>query len=317
VGELLIPMRRPLWLAAAALLVAGCSASGHEAAGGTPDPRPFSGATHFSSDEARVLHRAEEAEVGACMERRGLTYRTATGGDARRDAADSPYGLLRPGWAGSDGYGMTARVLAGPPPDPNEAHLAGLSDRERSRWRTALLGDEGDREEITVPGGPTLAYSPDSCVHIARTEVYGDGWTRLEFSLQHAGNEVIERTYRSPGFRGAQAEWARCMREEGYAYRTLEDPRDRIQRMLDAARGDPGRLRAAGRAELASARQDLDCQLGVDLHRRVAEAQRTAEEPVRRRWAADLERFAGMREAAVGRARHMTESGSPSAPGRS
>ncbi|MEV1007604.1 hypothetical protein [Streptomyces sp. NPDC049881] len=279
-------MRRPLLTAAVAvLLTAGCGGPGREAATDaeteTAVPRPLSGALHFSAAEQTALRDAEEALVRDCMRERGHDYRTAPGRDARRAAAVNPYTLLSPGWSASDGYGLTGAVLEGPPADPNEETLAALTEAERAAWEEALLGRREDHVEIDLPSGRTIGYAPDSCVQTARDGVYGEGWSELRYTVEDLSNDAISRTLESPGFGDAEAVWADCMAQLGYAYGTLEDPRREILGLLEEAGDDPDRLRAVGERELDLAADDLTCQLETDTHQRIADVQAAAEEPVR------------------------------------
>ncbi|MFD5749888.1 hypothetical protein [Streptomyces sp. NPDC127033] len=297
-------MRRPLWTAAAAvLLMAGCAAPGHEAAteADVPVPRPLSGAVHFSAAEQRALRDSEEALVRACMRDRGYEYRIGPARDARRAAAVNPYTLLSPRWSRSDGYGLTGEVLRGPPNDPNADMLAALPDPEREEWEEALLGRREDHVEISLPSGRRIGYSPHACVQVARDEVYGTGWAELRYVVEDLSNEAVRRTLASSGFHAAEAEWAGCMAGLGYSYTTLEDPRKEILDQLADADGDHDRVRAVGDRELALARDDLTCQLDTHTHRRIADAQAKAEEQVRAGAERELGRFQQSKRAALSR----------------
>ncbi|MFF2374136.1 hypothetical protein ACFVUW_07105 [Streptomyces xiamenensis] len=269
------------------MLVAGCSLSGHETPPDLPDPRPLGGAVHFTADQRSALWAAEEAGVRACMRERGHPYVSPEPGDSRRAAASSPYALLRPGWAESDGYGMTAEHIGGLPPDPNEDHLAGLTEEEEEIWRRALVGDEENVREIVLGEGLTTGDDPGSCVGVARAEVYGTEWPELYDPMEQLSNEVIELTRESGGFRGAEALWAGCMAERGLGYESLEDPRREIQELLMEGASS----QAAGERELELARTDLECQIETGLHEEVERAQQEVEQAVGAEARLELERY--------------------------
>lgn len=277
----------PLLLAGVAILAAGCQSSGREAPDEPPDPRPLNGVVHFTATQESALWQAEEEGVRACMRERGHRYVSVEEQDTRRTAAASPYGLLRPGWSEDDGYGMTAEVFAGPPSDPNEGHLAGLTEEEAADWRRALLGEEENFREIVLADGPTIGYDPDSCVGVARAGVYGAEWPDLYYPMEQLSNEVVELTRESGGFRGAEALWAGCMAERGLAYESLEDPRREIQDLLS----EGATPEVAGERELELARTDLECQLETGLHEEVERAQQEVEQAVGAEARLELERY--------------------------
>lgn len=295
-------MRRLLWLSAmACLLVAGCTASGHEAPQRGDEPWPLSGATRFSAAQTTALRQLEERRIRSCMRERGHEYRTAPRPDVRRVAAANPYGLLWAGWAGQDGYGITAEALAGPPPDPNASHLASLPKAERAAWQEALLGSDEDRQTVTLPSGVEITYDPRSCVEVATGAVYGRRWTALHHLMEDLTNEIVASAQATDRFRTAQGAWSDCMAERGHTYRRLHDPRVETHRRLERVERDPSAQRAVGRAELTLARDDVACQGETGLAPAVAEAQREAEAPSRSRWKEEIEEFRKLKEGALAR----------------
>lgn len=273
-------MRNLLWLTAAVLLVAGCSrASGHEAAAESqPDPRPLGGAVHFTAAESAALHRAEERNVQKCMKKQGFDYQTVPVGDVQKTAAASRYGLLTPRTAAQDGYGLTAQRLANPHPDPNARPLAALSETDRRAWEEALKGAaDGPRQEIRLPDGLTVTFAPDSCVSVARRELYGPDWEQQYYTLQSLSNSIAEDTLDHPLVTAAERKWVTCMRDEGFRYQGRGDPLKALKKQLDAAGTGSAALRAAGEEELRIARRDAACQAEAGLAEQVARAQEQVE----------------------------------------
>ncbi len=302
-------MRRLLWLTVAALLTAGCStASGRQAGDAQPHPRPLNGALHLTAAEATVLHAAEERRVRICMRERGFTYRTVPADDAGRSAAAGPYGLLAVAQAARDGYGLTSRRLDGPPKDPNEEHLASLSEAGRGEWNTALKGDpEGtDREKVVLPDGPTVTFDPESCVHLAQQRLYGDGWTRDHYLFQSLRNQVVRDTLGRPAVRKAERAWASCMQAAGFDHRSRSDAAAAVRERVRKA-GDGEALRAAGALEMRTAKQDAACQAEVALADRIAAAQERVEDALPENRTSGLDDFRAARQKVLADAAQAAE----------
>ncbi|MFI8949306.1 hypothetical protein ACIGO6_22640 [Streptomyces sp. NPDC053750] len=304
-------MRRLLWLTAAALLAAGCSASpgGGAAARKQPDPRPLGGALHYTAAESAALHRAEEQEVRTCMTSRGFDYDAIPVGDVERRAAESPYGLLTPSRAAQDGYGLTVQRLRKPPADPNAQRVSALAERDRRAWEGALKGAaNGPREEIELPGGPTVSVATDSCVSVARRALYGASWDRNQYALQSLRNSVVTDTLDHSLVRSAERKWAACMRDEGFRYAHREDPLKALKKRLDSAGSDAAALRATGREELRIAVRDAACQAEAGLAEQISRAQKQVEKALPPARTSLLEEFRAARDAALRQAGARTAS---------
>ncbi|MFG2546428.1 hypothetical protein ACGFOM_28760 [Streptomyces sp. NPDC048594] len=272
--------RNVLWLTAAVLFVAGCSqSSGHKAAAEPQlDPRPLGGAVHFTAAEAAALHRAEEHNVQKCMKKHGFDYRTVPVGDVQGAAAASRYGLLTPRRAAQDGYGLIAQRLSKTPSDPNARPFAGLSETDRRAWEERLKGAvDGPKQEIRLPDGLTVTIAPDSCVSVARQELYGPDWDQQYYTLQGLSNSIADDTLDHPLVTAAERKWVTCMRDEGFRYRDRNDPLKALKKQVDAAGTDSAALQAAGKEELRLATHDATCQTEADLAEQVARAQQQVE----------------------------------------
>lgn len=303
---MLISVRRLLWLAATALLVAGCGASGREAPAALPDPRPLSGVLYVPPTNATLLHDAEEAAVRDCMHERGFEYHVIPARDPWRLVEDNPYGLLQPDRATDDGYGITARRLGPPAGDPNDEILQRLSETRQRQWHEALVGTPDRHRKVKRPDGVTLSYDPGACVETGFRSVYGKPWTERFRALEGVGNQVVTTTLRGTAFRTAERKWATCMAEEGHPYRTLGEPRQEIQERVEKAAGDSEALRETGRAELAVARADVACQQRARLHQAVAAGQQRAEKTLRSDWEAEIKAHRQARDQALKHARSGT-----------
>ena len=308
-------MHRMLWLAAAALLAAGCStASGREAtAENRPDPRPLNGVLHFTAAESAVLHRAEEQEVQGCMARRGFDYLVVPVGDDEREAAVSPYGLLTESQASQNGYGLGLRRLQKSPSDPNTPQLSASSQHSRRAWEEALKGTRGGpREEIALEVGPTVSVPTDSCVSVARRALYGVSWERNYYTLQSLSISIARSTLKHPLVKAAEDEWAVCMRDEGFPYQEREAPLRTVKEQLDAAKSDMAAVRAAGREELRIAVADYACQEDVGLAEQIALAQTKVETGLPATTRSMVRDFKTARQAALKRAEAVRFADRPS-----
>ncbi|MCX2927346.1 hypothetical protein [Streptomyces sp. NEAU-W12] len=264
---------------ALSLLVVGCSSSGagHEQDG--PDVRPWSGAVHFSSDEATRLHEAVEQSVASCMRGRGFAYRPQPSTDQRRAAAANPYGLLTDAVSSQDGYGIVGVLLSEsgePSADGNTEVVAGLDGKQAEKWKDALLGRDEDRREVVVPDGPTFQYSPDSCAVRGREDVYGKGWDEARIIAEAASNGVIQAVGRDDAYAESVGAWSACMEEHGHTYPDLQAPRADLTSRAEKT-GSAEALRKLGGEEIDIARQDHACERQVRLHEAAAEAQSRAE----------------------------------------
>ena len=276
-------MRRWHWFAiavviAAPLTVAGLlPGPGHPAAGGTsPDPRPFGAVSSFSGGEHRVLHQATEQLISECMRARHQEYRPVPAPGDDRATTASPYSLLDPGQARTDGYGITATAIEkADSTTGNDEVVAALPAPDRQRWHAALTGTR--HESVTLPDGAVISYATDGCVFLAGERLYGAGWTRLSLRFQGFTNAVVQATLRDADVVRATARWSDCMHDAGHAYTTLDEPRAEVAGRVAAAGGRPGALREAGAFELRVARRDASCQRHVRLPESVAAAQETAE----------------------------------------
>ncbi|MFC6019879.1 hypothetical protein ACFP2T_27215 [Plantactinospora solaniradicis] len=295
-----------LVLAVSAALVAGCGdASGHA----RPDvPLPFGGAVHVPAMDRRLLTAAEEELVATCMTRRGMPYlpeRSGPDAGVPEDGA-AIYSLIEPREARLHGYGMGERLLhtssapgasadattgqgapAAPPgandvapaapPGANDVARAAMTDERRRAWDVALLGTPGREVQIEVEG-TVFTYRPDGCVTLARQELFGEDWDRLQLTAQVAVNTVTQRVWRALAVTAAVERWSDCMTGKGRDFASPAEPRGTIDQALSrVAPGDRAAFSAALRLEHETATADADCQRDSGLWEAVTTAQRAAE----------------------------------------
>jgi hypothetical protein len=292
-----------------ALSLAGCSpASGRAGSSSTLNPRPFDGIAYPTADEIRLIHRATESLVADCMRAKGQEYHQSPPADQTRTATASPYLLLDPRQAKTDGYGIVAEALGGEPeiPAANEKLTAAMTDQQRRRWNESLTGTKAQRQTIRLPDGTATYFSTDGCVFTSRRTLYGDDWERLSTVAQAQSNQVINEVLGSAGFQRAVTDWSACMAKAGWKFDRLDAPRTDVSSRWTAAHDDATR-RKVGEEELRLARADSRCQSTAGLDRAADTAQQQAESKLSDSFAADLAATRKANDAAKARATQIVE----------
>ncbi|WP_338898052.1 hypothetical protein WBG99_22560 [Streptomyces sp. TG1A-60] len=264
----------------AALAVAGCSlpgAAGREPVGtpGPPDVRPLSGAASFRHAAAVRLHDLQEQVIVRCMAEHGQRYTAQPRTASARGEETNPYGLLTARRAATDGYGIVGEFLhvrSSPPPADDEPR--------DPAWRRALLGTAAHRVSVPLPDGSHVEYSEDGCVTQARVEVYGAAWDRTEPVVAVLSARVLTAVEKDADYRAAVRRWSSCMEEAGHRAADLQAVRERLNRRLPKASGDPASLTALGREEIRTAEADARCQAATELAEAVGKVQRSVEKRV-------------------------------------
>ncbi|SHL19951.1 hypothetical protein [Actinacidiphila paucisporea] len=237
-------------------------------------PAPFDGIDAVPLQQARLLHESEERAVATCMRQRGFPYLTVPPG---RLAEENPYGLLTQAQAAQDGYGLTAALLAGPPPDPNAKFLAQMDEGRRTAWQNALTGSGKHERILRAPDSPEMRINTDGCVYLGRRAFYGSSWEQTELTVSGLVVRVIAGVTSDPGFRTAQQTWADCMRGRGESFTTVQEARGAIQGAASKAGSDRLALQNLSRRELQLAGRDATCQRQSALVAAVRAAQKRAE----------------------------------------
>ncbi|MGX2995507.1 hypothetical protein JNUCC64_14615 [Streptomyces sp. JNUCC 64] len=290
-------------VAVAVVAVAGCSAAGapgHDPVEGA-DVRPLSGVTHFSHESGVRLHDRVEEAVATCMSGRGFRYTPVVANASPRSAGTNPYGLLTPGAAAADGYGIVGEFLhRRRNPSPTGAVPPGQDGERHERWKESLLGTPDRRVSEVLPDGRTVEYSPDGCAFRASEEVYGPGWGVLRASVEQLSGRVLKGVENDPAYRASVRRWSVCMADAGRPAPALRTLRDAVAARVDDASGDLEALKRLGAAEIADATADASCQREVRLAERIGEIQNRLEpgllKPEDRRL---VDRFDALKRAAL------------------
>jgi hypothetical protein len=241
-------------------VVAGCAAvavlvavTGPEAQGGRESPlAAYAGFGHNPvADEARFAReeRTRENRIAACMQQAGFFYTPApavvVNGTLTREQA----------WA------MVQN-------NPNNRYLESLTPAQRTAYSMALAGVP----DANAPNGPIRG-----CIGQAHAEVPGvyAAYGRLLEPFERMQAEILadSRTV------AAEADWASCMRGQGYAYAN--------PRALAAA------LEASDGAQRDAAAAGADCEVKTDLRGKIGEVRGDHEARFVERYREVLEQYAG------------------------
>ncbi|MEU5090183.1 hypothetical protein [Streptomyces sp. NPDC021356] len=301
--------RTAVWCA---LLVAGSMLAGCGNTAGQAGQRlyPFDSAVYFDAKEQALLNAAQEAAVQRCMRQRGFTYQPARAAPAQDAEPDNPYGLLSKEAAGTDGYGITSRLVSERPPAtpggeaPGKEPLGGAGNPHTTQaWNDALVGTRRGRRVLKLPGGDEVTVAVDGCVALSRREVFGADWDDVYYLFQELSNQVIERTDADHAVRAALREWSRCMaRASRPGIASPDDAEAAVTQHVQSAGRTAAGVRAAARYEIGTAVQDAACQQQAGLRTVFRTAQQQAEEHVGARYSRELDHLVEMRDRALERA---------------
>jgi hypothetical protein len=230
---------------------------------------------HNAARDAALFHRAEQLAIAECMAERGFTYEPEPYDDEARQAVE--FERIVPGdrhAASAVGYGIADGLDEQSPSRPriNDEELAKLSEAERTRWKEALYGRDGetdknpDMDSVVLDEHTTISWNRNSCAAEAQREVHGDAAQRVEFlaRLSQAEREVRAQTERDPTYQTALARWRACMRKRGHRY---ERPGEAVEDLSDKfASGDLSREQLPTRV-VQVASDDARCFDEADLGR--------------------------------------------------
>ncbi|MER6517454.1 hypothetical protein ACFWHQ_15775 [Streptomyces sp. NPDC060334] len=242
----------------AALALGGC--------GSTASQRESGPAREPSAAQSRLLERAEQILIGACMAERGFAYAVtepAREGEAQRSF---PYGVDDVAWARAHGYGGRDERTAAEArrDDPNQRYFAGLSAPRRAAARTALMGASPVGLTATTPTGMTLTAGSQGCMADAQRALYGDlpGWFRVKVVTMNLRPVREARVREDARWTEAVGQWSACMRAAGRPYAT---PADSRRAAVEATADVPPEK--ADATEIALAVTEATCATGTSLAR--------------------------------------------------
>lgn len=272
-------MRRPsrvLWLTVAALAaVSGC-ADAQPDTGATPLPKPpaFSGRL---SPEAldmvtrsgswpraqQTLDTAVNKLVHRCMKDKGFTY-PAKRAPLPTSLDDTAAVVDLPGRR-SHGYAIaTTPEQSGPPPAPYYTDLP--PDRKRS-FDLAFSGPSDSGDDVSTGTG-TVRVRRQGCDAEARRDLTGDVtvWARMYYAPEALNGRLDAKVPKAREFTTAMSAWRLCMAARGFAYRTPEEARGSLNRLLLENNGrNESSKEEFRKREIAVAVTDGECAIEADV----------------------------------------------------
>ncbi|ADG75373.1 conserved hypothetical protein [Cellulomonas flavigena DSM 20109] len=234
-----------------------------ELVGTQPDPTSPS---YVEDVQAQV--RAQEEAIAACMAEQGFEYAMAVVDpeDVVRPDPDVPVRGSRE-FAEEYGYGITDA-----PPEPGQytaesSAIPGFSEwsqAEQDAYWEALNGRRVN--EVQDGEGSTTYDTEGGCLNLAQT----GGADDPSAAFEEESWEFLGALPDDGRFDALDAEWSRCMADEGYEYAS---PHAAYRAVADTSFGvpldddhvqDPAAATEAGDLEMRVALADLECQVGTD-----------------------------------------------------
>lgn len=234
-------------------------------------------------EDVQAQVRAQEERIAACMAEQGFEYAMA---------ALDPDSVVLPdpdvpvrgsrAFAQEYGYGMTER-----PPEPGEytaessGGVAGFSEwsrAEQDAYWEALNGRKVD--EVQDGEGSTTYDTEGGCRDLAQNGAPDDPSAAFEEEAW----EFLGSLPDDGRFDAIDAEWSRCMADDGYRYAS---PHAAYRAVADALFGvpldenhvqDPAAAAEAGELEMRVALADLECQVATDYLARWTELSDAAQQ---------------------------------------
>lgn len=240
-------------MAAAGLIVAGCSGEPTETAPGGGNDREQSPLIEYlgysplstglaqmvfaggggdkwePSEEERANFRRVEELTAECMRDEGFEYVPQTLDDLEAGFVDEAFSLEPEEFVKRYGYGISTVTFGGEGDeyqDPNEEIRKSLSGSAREAYERALWGDvEGFEVSIDAEAEPEdVVIDPEDmgCSGKAAAEVHGE--TGLTVFESNPGEDQLfrdietleDRFRRDPRIVAATADWAECMADNGF-----------------------------------------------------------------------------------------------------
>lgn len=252
-----------------------------------------------SLDDADIVaeQTAIEESIARCMSAEGFEYTVPDVAAMYSDEIHgSPEDQESREWISTNGYGVTENPGGSPaddlPPDPNFEYAQTLSAPSWAAYHKALVGilARTDISEEDIMASP---LEEQGCRGRAQLEVLGTNvWKEPQFaSLKDAYDALLTATAGSVEVADANASWADCMADAGYA--GLSEPTDAIVIVSTAndeawdavdtssdpdARPAPDVLAELKALDVATALADLTCKETTGYDTAVRDVRFAAEE---------------------------------------
>jgi hypothetical protein len=208
------------------------------------DVKPFPKEFGLTQEELVQKIEAVEPLIAACMNEAGFEYIPVDYLTVRKAMTSdkSAPGLGDEEYAAQYGYGISTRLdIAGLPPqlatdtivqiglgEQNIQIFNNLSEADQEAYNHTLFGENTNAtfaftiedEDFSETGG---------CTRAAIEQVFTP--EQMESSFYNPGDALVEQ---DPRVIAAIADWAACMREEGFDYNSPEETEGDIEERLDA-----------------------------------------------------------------------------------
>lgn len=256
------------------------------------------------------LSRVEDGLIAVCMRAQGFRYvvPTATVPDASVERASLVVQRQGKGYGLNEQY-ADPRSMSGPVAfaGTNDNYVAHLSPAKQAGYLNALRGDPGQSTGLRLSDGHRISYPDEGCEARSRIAIYQDLTTALQIDYvpQIVRNAVQTSIQGDRRYAEVLRRWRTCLTAAGERYPSPSAARS----TLDRAYRKEGSTKALRRRETEVAIKDKKCDRAVGLSSTalvVAQSYLHALPIADRK---ELVRLAGLRLAAVERARRIDVAG--------
>jgi hypothetical protein len=220
--------------------------------------------------EGKVLARAEQLLVQACMRRAGLRYWVVDPPDPAPGHRGGDYVVGDLAWARRHGYGtdLARQQDRAARTDPNSRYFASLSPARQQAALVALNGPSPEGLQTTLPNGIRVQHSDRGCSSAAQRHLYGDlaawfGTTKLAENLAGERHGLVVQ---DPAFTAAVTAWSGCMHQRGHEADSPADTRRRFADPATAPSRDTELALAVDEARCATSTGLADTAERLDAH---------------------------------------------------
>ena len=299
--------RALIGVATATILLASLTAcsTGADGGGGKLDPAKSPLSTYFDAiyggydeDTFAAEQVLIEEKVAACMSDEGFEYipvdqtQYQSSGSANEWKPDDEEWVAQYGWGYVNSPGMEAanEPDANTFVDPNQDYVMGLSETEQAAFYETLYGPSPSEEELAEDGSYEYSWEDGGCYGAAQHEVQGDNaWDdEKNKPLIEKMNKLYEETQKDPRLIEANAKWASCMADAGFAdYTSPQDAQEKFSNEINAVyegageqgvQPDDPKLKELGAREIEIALADLACAKETDIRQLALKVQFDLEE---------------------------------------
>lgn len=227
---------RRRWIACTVVVAGIALVLAYNANSATPAPAASSPDRPVTAAERKVLARAEQLLVQACMRRAGFRYWPVDSPDATPIRHGGAYVGGDLSWARRHGYGtdLAKQQQRLARRDPNSRYFASLTAARQQAALVALNGPSPEGLQTTLPNGIRVQHSDRGCTSTAQRQLYGDlaAWFGTTKLAENLDGERYGLVVQDPAFTAAAAAWSGCMRQRGHK---VDSPADTHRRFADPA----------------------------------------------------------------------------------